>query len=170
MDDQRRETQGAAVAAQGLPFRAVLTPHRSLSPRGFAIFMLAVSAVSFVAGLAFALMGAWPVFGFFGLDVGLIYLAFRLNYRSGRLYETVEVSPSTLTIQRVHPSGKTEAFEFPSYWARVVLSHGQDGRSNLRVGSHGREVKFGDFLTDDERSSLADEMRAAIQAARRPAL
>lgn len=170
MDDQGRETQGAAAAGPGLPFRAVLTPHRSLSPRGFVILMTAVGAVSFVAGLAFALMGAWPVFGFFGLDVGLIYLAFRLNYRSGRLYETVEVSPSTLTIQRVHPSGKTEAFAFPSYWARVVLSQGHDGRSNLRVGSHGRNVTFGDFLTDEERSSLADEMRAAIRTVRQPAL
>lgn len=168
MDDQGPAAQGSAAAAHGLPFRAVLTPHRSLSPRGFLILMLAVSAVSFVAGLAFALMGAWPVFGFFGLDVGLIYLAFRFNYRSGRLYETVEVSPSTLTIQRVHPSGKTEAFEFPSYWARVVLSHGHDGLTSLRVGSHGREVRFGDFLTDEERSSLADEMRAAIRTARQP--
>jgi uncharacterized membrane protein len=169
MNDQGREAQGPVTELPALPFRAVLTPYRSLSPRGFVILMVAVSAVSFVAGLAFALMGAWPVFGFFGLDVGLIYLAFRLNYRSGRLYETVEVSPSRLTIQRVYPSGKTEGYEFPSYWARVELSQGHDGRSHLRVGSHGQEVTFGDFLTDEERASLADEMRAAIRTARQPA-
>ena len=64
-------------------FSAVLTPHRSLSATGFVIVMALVGGVSFAAGIAFLLMGAWPVFGFFGLDVLLIYLAFRANYRAG---------------------------------------------------------------------------------------
>ena len=50
-------------------FRAVQTHHRSLSPSGFLILMIAISLVSFCVGLAFLLMGAWPVMGFFGLDV-----------------------------------------------------------------------------------------------------
>ncbi|HKK29208.1 MAG TPA: DUF2244 domain-containing protein, partial [Alphaproteobacteria bacterium] len=48
---------------------AVLSPHRSLAPRGFLILMGAVAAVSFATGLLFASMGAWPILGFFGLDV-----------------------------------------------------------------------------------------------------
>ena len=47
--------------------------------------MAAVSAICFTAGLASLSVGAWPVFGFFGLDVALLYLAFHLNYRAGRL-------------------------------------------------------------------------------------
>ena len=50
-------------------FSALLTPHRSLNRTGFLALMIFVSLVSFAAGLAFLLMGAWPVFGFFGLDV-----------------------------------------------------------------------------------------------------
>ena len=50
-------------------FSATLTPHRSLGRTGFVILMLAVGGVSFVAGLVFLIAGAWPVFGFFGLDV-----------------------------------------------------------------------------------------------------
>ena len=84
-------------------FRAVLYPHRSLGPTGFLILMSAIGGVSFVTGMAFLLKGAWPVFGFFGLDVALIYAAFKLNYRSGRLYETVELTPEALTVTRVHP-------------------------------------------------------------------
>lgn len=171
MDDRTRPAQERDVAlstGQSLPFRAVLTPHRSLSPRGFLIFMAVLAAVSFATGLVFAWIGAWPVLGFFGLDVAIVYVAFRLNYRSGRLYETVEVMPQTTTIQRVHPSGKTETYEFQSYWARVLLATGVDGRSTLRVASHGREIVFGGFLTDDERASLADELRVALRAARQP--
>ena len=70
-------------------FRAVLTPHRSLGPRGFLIFMSAISAISFGTGLMFFLMGAWPIVGFMGLDVLLIYIAFKANFRALRVYETV---------------------------------------------------------------------------------
>src|SRR5690606_40871520 len=57
-----------AATARPLYFNAVLHPHRSLGPRGFLILMLAVGLVSFSAGVAFAVKGAWPIVGFFGLD------------------------------------------------------------------------------------------------------
>ena len=79
-------------------FRAVLTPYRSLGPTGFLVLMVALGGVSFVTGMLFLLMGAWPVLGFFGLDVALVYIAFKLNYRSGRLYETVELTPAKLVL------------------------------------------------------------------------
>ena len=85
-------------------FDAVLTPHRSLGPKGFLIVMVGVSAISFAAGIAFLLKGAWPVFGFFGLDVLLVYLAFRANYRSARLYETVRLTEDAVEVRRVSPS------------------------------------------------------------------
>ena len=73
-------------------FSALLTPHRSLSRAGFLALMLFVIAVSFAAGLACVLIGAWPVFGFFGLDVLAIYWAFRINFRSGRASEEIRVT------------------------------------------------------------------------------
>lgn len=148
-------------------FRAVLAPHRSLSPSGFGILMAAVSLVSFVAGLAFCLIGAWPVIGFFGLDVLLIYLAFRLNYRSGRLRETVELLPDALTVTRFHPSGRREQFSFNPYWVRVELIEGRDGRTDLKLRLHDRVVSFGRFLTDEERKDLAATLNGALADARR---
>lgn len=69
-----------------LYFDAVLRPHRSLGPTGFFILMSAVCVVSFGYGIVFIMIGAWPIFGFLGLDALLIYFAFRMSYRSGRLY------------------------------------------------------------------------------------
>ncbi len=148
-------------------FRAVLAPHRSLSPAGFVALMSAVGLVGFVAGLAFYLMGAWPVVGFLGLDVSVIYLAFRLNYRSGRLRETVELLPEALTIRRFHPSGKREDFVFNPYWVRVELTEGRDGRTDLKLRLHDRAVSFARFLTDDERRDLAQTLTGALADARR---
>ena len=63
-------------------FSARVTPHRSLNRTGFTVLMAFIGVVSFVAGIAFCLMGAWPVLGFFGLDVLVIYWAFRVNFRT----------------------------------------------------------------------------------------
>jgi uncharacterized membrane protein len=148
-------------------FRAVLAPHRSLPPAGFLALMAFVGLVSFGAGIAFALMGAWPVLGFFGLDVLIVYIAFRLNYRSGLLRETVELLPDALTVTRFHPSGKREEFSFNPYWVRVELLESRDGRTDLKLRLHDRVVSFGRFLTDDERRDLATTLTGVLADARR---
>jgi uncharacterized membrane protein len=148
------------------PFRAVLTPHRSLSPQGFLALIVALGAVSFVAGVLFLIAGAWPVFGFFGLDVLLVYVAFRLNYRSGRLYETLDLTPARLVLTRVHPSGRQERFDCNPYWARVNLREWPDGRTALSIVSRGTELAFGSFLTDEERRDLASALKEALLTAR----
>jgi uncharacterized membrane protein len=161
MTGNSEQTQDGAEA-----FRAVLTPHRSLGPRGFLILMTALGALSFVTGILFLVAGAWPVFGFFGLDVLLVYIAFRLNYRSGRLYETLAVTPARLVLTRVHPSGRREEFDCNPYWARVSLREWPDGRTALSIISRGTELAFGSFLTDDERRDLASALRDALLTAR----
>ena len=147
-------------------FRAVLTPYRSLGPSGFLILMIALGAMSFVTCVVFLVAGAWPVLAFFGVDVLLVYIAFRLNYRSGRLYETVDLTPARLTLTRVHPSGRQEQFDCNPYWARVNLREWPDGRTALSVAAQGTELAFARFLTDDERRDLASALREALLAAR----
>jgi uncharacterized membrane protein len=150
----------------GDTFRAVLTPHRSLGPKGILALMLAFGALSFVTGMVFLAIGAWPVLGFFGLDVLLVYIAFRLNYRSGRRYETLELTPAQFVLTRVHPSGRQERFDCNPYWARVSLRQWPDGRTALSVVSRGTELKFGSFLTDDERRDLASALKEVLLTAR----
>src|SRR5947209_19286363 len=97
-------------------FSAVVTPHRSLSHAGFLIVMAAVGGVSFVAGTAFLIAGAWPVFGFFGLDVLLVYWAFRVNYRTARAYEQVTVTPSELKFRKVSYHGRVSEWTLNPVW------------------------------------------------------
>jgi len=118
--------------SESLLFDAVLYPHRSLPPHGFAILMILVASVSFAAGVSFLLMGAWPVMGFFGLDVLLIYVAFRMNYRAGRTRETVRMSRAELLIQRHLPSGKMLSWSFQPLVVSALLAARGDGRSARR--------------------------------------
>lgn len=156
----------AGAQAKAPAFRALLTPYRSLSPTGFIVLMAALSAISFITGMIFFLSGAWPVMGFCGLDVLFIYIAFRLNYRSGRIYEVIEMTDSELAVTRVYPSGKSERHGFNPYWARVRLHEGPDGRTDLAITSHGRAFGFGRFLTDEERRDFAAVLEGALRDAK----
>jgi uncharacterized membrane protein len=150
-------------------FQAVLTPHRSLKPAGFMAVMIALVACSFIAGLAFWLMGAWPIVGFFGLDILLIQFAFRLNYRSARAAEEIELTHSRLTLRRVRPDGRASEEEFQPVWTRLeVERRGEFGVVRLSLASGSRRVALGDFLGPGEKESFAKAFGAALATARAP--
>ena len=148
------------------PFRAVLTAHRSLKPRGFVLLMSALCVINLVVGVGFWMLGAWPVVAFCGLDVALIYLAFKMNYRSGHRYETVDLTPERLVVTQVEPSGRRRAFEFNPYWTRVQLHEHHDGRTVLQLAHHDQRLVFGRFMNDDERRDFAGALRDALARAR----
>jgi uncharacterized membrane protein len=141
----------------------VLYPNRSLGATGFAVLMAAIVLVSGTVGAGFMMVGAWPVTGFLGLDVLLVYLAFRWNYRQARRAEFVRLDPDGLSVRRLEPDGRAQSWRFEPYWVRVSLE--QVGRHDRRLvlRSHGRQVVIGAFLTQDERLELARALEAALQ-------
>jgi uncharacterized membrane protein len=164
-----QDSSAESLAQSSSEFRALLTPHRSLSPTGFMILMGAVCLVSFGTGLLFYLIGAWPVIGFMGLDVLLIYVAFKLNYRAGRLYEMVDLQEGALTVTRVQPSGKEQSWRFNPYWVQLKLEPRVGRSSELSLVSHGTRVSFASFLSDHEREDFAEALGGALAAAKMPA-
>ena len=151
---------------RGVLFDAVLTPHRSLSSQGFLILMTALSAVSFAGGLFFFLLGAWPVAGFLGLDVLLVYVAFRVNYRRGRMYETLHLTREALTVRRVDHWGSGTRWRFKPAWLQVLVDDSATPGRPLTLRSHGRSLAIGGFLTAEERRGLAAALEAALTEAR----
>jgi uncharacterized membrane protein len=163
MTEANTQPQDPSGPAQ---FRAVLMPHRSLGPTGFMVLMAAVCIVSFGTGTLFYLLGAWPVIGFMGLDVLLIYIAFKLNFRALRLYETVDLTSDALTVTRVAPSGRSESWIFNPYWVRLSLQERIGRSSELSIASHGNRLVFASFLTDTEREDFASALSSALSSAK----
>jgi uncharacterized membrane protein len=143
------------AASQMVFLDTVLAPHRSLPKAGFVAVMAVFGGISFVAGIAFVLQGAWPVTGFFGLDVALVYLAFRLNYRSARRQEHIRLVSDALTVERLGVRGERWSWRFQPYWLRVTLEEKADESNRLIISSHGRSLVLGSFLGAGERRSLA---------------
>jgi len=149
-------------------FSAVVTPHRSLSRLGFLIVMAVVTIVSFIAGTAFLLMGAWPVFGFFGLDVLLVYWAFRANYRAAAAFEEVTVTPSELRVRKVSHRGKVSEWTLNPVWVKLDReTHEEFGIEHLFLVWRGRRLPIASFLGPQEKESFADALGAAIIEAKR---
>ncbi len=149
-------------------FSATLTPHRSLGRAGFLLLMLLFGGVSFVTGLLFLLLGAWPVFGFFGLDVLLLYLAFRLNYRHAEAYEQVTVTPSSLKIRKVSHLGRAREWVLNPLWVQLDKVELEEfGIDRLFLVSRGKKLAIASFLGPDEKASFAKELGNALGEARR---
>ena len=149
-------------------FSATITPHRSLGNVGFLVLMLVIGGVSFAAGVAFLMLGAWPVFGFFGLDVLLIYWAFRVNYRAARAYEQVCVTASALTVRKVSHRGQVAEWTLNPLWTSIDKQvHQEYGIEKLFLVSHGRKLAIANFLGPDEKETFAAALGAALGEAKR---
>lgn len=156
-----------AKAADAAIFTALLTPHRSLGTTGFTVLMGILCAIWLGMGALFLSIGAWPVFGFLGLDVLLIYLAFRWNYRAARAREEVRVSRTSLDIRKVAPSGRSEEHCFNPFWTRFrVARHEEIGITGMAVEGEGRRVAIGSFLNPDDRESFASAFGRALATAK----
>lgn len=150
----------------GPGFDAILYPNRSLPNAGFIAVMSIVIAANLVFGVYFYVIGAWPVIGFCGLDVFLVWLAFRLSYRQGRLHERVIVAPGDLRVSRVYPSGHESRWRTEPFWTQVIIDNPASDEACVRLVSKGRSLVLGSFLSPDERVSFGKALDAALSRAR----
>ena len=149
-------------------FSAVLTPHRSLPRVGFIVLMCVFGGVSFLTGIAFLMLGAWPIFGFCGLDVLLLYLAFRLNYRRAAAYEEVSVTPVALTVRKVSHHGRAREWVLNPLWVRLEkIVHEEFGVEKLLLVSRGHQLAVANFLGPDEKATFATALGNALNEAKR---
>ena len=147
-------------------FAALLTPYRSLGPAGFRVLMLFICGICLLAGLVFLSLGAWPVFGFLGLDILLVFFAFRWNYKAARAFEEVQVSRTEIRVRKVRPSGREQLFTCNPFWARLHLREEEDeGVTRITLTARNRAIDIGGFLNPEDRTSFAGAFRSALALA-----
>ncbi|HYD05566.1 MAG TPA: DUF2244 domain-containing protein, partial [Reyranella sp.] len=105
----------------------------------------------------------WPVAGFTGLDVALLWWLFHRNYEDARRSETLTLTDRELVIERIAPDGEREEHRLEAYWLKV-----EAGERRLAVSSRGNRVVVGRFLAPADRARVANELSAALAAMRAP--
>ena len=149
---------------------ARLSPHRSFPKGNFRLLLVVVLVLSLAVSLPFVLLGAWPIAGFMGLDVLLLCLAFRANYRSARAYETVFVSALELRVDKVSARGRRREWRFHPWWTRLAREDDDEfGLQKLALVSRNREVEIAAFLGPGEKEDFARILTDAMAQARRGA-
>ena len=130
-----------------------------------------VGFAGLVTSIPFVIVGAWPVAGFFGLDVLLVYLAFRSSFRSARAYEDVLVTPVELLLAKVSAKGVRTDWRFNPVWVRLERQvHEEFGTQRLDLVSQGRRIEVAGFLGPDAKSAFGDRLSRALAAAKRGVL
>jgi uncharacterized membrane protein len=145
----------------------VLTPHRSLGPRGFAILMSVTTGLCALIALRFLMFSskAWPVAVFMCLDVVLLYWAFRTNYRSATEREDIWLDSKLLDVRQRARNGDETHTSLNPHWVRVELEELNEFQNRLFLVSHGRKLAIGHFLAPHERTDICDELQSALARA-----
>ncbi len=159
----------APAGANGQPvFSAVITPHRSLGKNAFRLVMTLVCLATVVSSLPFIVLGAWPVAGFFGLDLLALYIAFRVNFRQAKAVEEVVVTRIEVLLRKVTHRGVATEWRFNPAWTKLERIDDEDfGMLGLSLVSRGQSVSIAQALSPAERESFATALTNALAEARR---
>lgn len=158
---------GSVTSDEPVFFEMRLVPHRSLSRRGFHLLLAALGTLSLSVGTIFWLAGAWPVIGFMGIDVLLLWLALRVSYARARAFEQVRLTDQRLIVERVAPDGATRRWDLQPTWLQVELADPVCHDSPVRLCSHGRALEMGLLLAPEPRLQFARRLRQALADWRR---
>lgn len=147
-------------------FDATLTPNQALSPRAFLIIMGLVGGMSFLGGIMFLSMGAFPVIGWFGLDALAIWYAFRKNFQNLKEETRVQITAETIRLTHARPGKAEREVRLPTAFTRLSLVHPPRRPSELRLAHGQTAYVIGRFLSPRERKSLHEAIEKAIHRAR----
>lgn len=159
----REESSGMQTGDTKI-WQAELSPHRSLTREGYLVLLALVILVNLVIAGTFIAMGAWPIAGFAGLDVLLVWWAFRVNYASARRMERIQITEHELVFEDLREGRPAVEKKLVRRWVRVELEEDREreliGRLTLVSGQ--TRIAVGDFLAPEERKTLAQALRAAV--------
>ncbi|MGH8245853.1 MAG: DUF2244 domain-containing protein [Gammaproteobacteria bacterium] len=142
----------------------VIQPNRSMSWRGLLYAYIGIGAVTLGVGIWWFFAGLPLVLPFSGLEMLLLGAAFYLSSWRGGVREVITIDQSAVAIESGRTAPERRA-EFHRQWTRVVLERHWNGwyPSRLLIRSHGRQVEVGQFLNEQERQGLAEQLGEALR-------
>tara|TARA_Y100001960_G_scaffold228989_1_gene240122 strand:+ start:586 stop:939 length:354 start_codon:yes stop_codon:yes gene_type:complete len=107
-------------------------------------------------------MGAWPVLGFMGLEIILIYIAFKILFGRSESYEHILLDKDKLKIFYNKKNKTLKKIELEPTWLQVKIEDIYKNKDVLTLSSHGKKIVLGNFLIPEERLKLAKKIRYGL--------
>ena len=148
-----------------------LQPNCSLSWRQSLSFFLGIAGFALLIALAFTVLGYWLILPFAGAEVIALGVCLYLTAHAAGKRQVITVTSNRVLVEkgrvRRAPDGKggpEEKVEFVRAWTRVRLRGSSRfwHPSRLVLNASGQEVEIGEFLTEEEKQALAEDLGAAI--------
>ena len=144
-------------------YSITLKPYRSLNKIGFITMMVVLCCFSFITGIIFMKKGAWPVFGFFGLDILLVYIFFRLSYKSGKEFEVINLTKKKLIIKKYKEKKIIKTYILDANWVKIQIQNPLEHSSKLQISSKNKSIIIGSFLRLDEKIEVLQNIENALR-------
>ena len=151
------------IVSNQTDFCVELSPNKSGTTRNIHIIIGLLLCLFIPTGLVFSLLGAWPVFGFMGIELGLLYIAFRCNQRDAKAYERLSLNNDSFVFERHDPWRGYESWTFQPQWLQVKIDHSNEYETCLTLNSKGKHLAFGIYLTSNEKSAVAELLFTALK-------
>lgn len=114
-------------------------------------------------------IGAWPVIGFNGAEVGLALVLLTRNAREKRRMERLVLAEDGFLVQRTDARGRiTASRRLDVGWLQAVLEERPGRVPALLLVERGRRLEVGADLGEAEKRDLAAALRAALHRFRNP--
>src|SRR4030095_13881082 len=150
------------IGAERPVSEALLYPHRSLSERGFLILTIGTVLIISIYGGLFLVLGAWPIFGFLGVEWLLFWWLVGTHFRGDRRAERIRLYADRLLLQQIDAKGNVAERSFEPYWLQVILHERGFEDPALLLRSHGTAVEIGSFLGAAERRQFAEQLQTVL--------
>jgi uncharacterized membrane protein len=145
---------------------AVITPHRSLSRRGFIVLISVLTAINTATAAVFLAMRAAPVPLFLGLDLIAVVVAFVASRRAALKRERIQVTTAEVRVVLESPKGEHTIWQSPTAFTRVALVGPDEDDADLQLRLSDRALGVARALTRSERRDFAVALERAIRRAR----
>ena len=149
----------AGVEAAEYVYTARRNNSLSSSGRRLVFWFILVVSVGIAAGFSL-IYGAWPMLPYAGLEMAVLYVAFRYMDRHAADYERITIRGNSIAVE-VQEGAKVTRLEVNRHWTRVVCD---DGGGRLVLRSHGREIEVGRHLCEERRLEMGRELARELRA------
>ena len=138
-----------------------LSPNSSLTGIYRIIFLASISFICVGIATVFYFFGAYLILPFAGIEIAILLIAFYLSFKWSSRKELIYISQEIVKIEKGINKAEYLWEEFRTFTSFIIEN---DANKLLRLSfrSKGDDVIVGDFLNEEDKSILINEIRNII--------
>ena len=139
-----------------------LSPNSSLVGIYRIIFLSSITLVCGGIGVIFYFLGAALILPFAGLELSILFIAFYLSFKWSSKREKIYISEDIVKVERGVNKAEYSWKEFRTF-TYFKIKKEKDKTIRLSFRSKGKDIVIGEFLNEDDKKILRDEITSIIE-------